>query len=149
VSGAMVSLALGALSYYIRAQLVGGQFKENMEKASIAEWADNAVYNSGLLGIFSEVQGIASKFPATAPYSTFAGRAVTRRSGQGIISDTLGPSFDFADTALNVATGLDDPTQATVGQTRKLLPYQNLWWFRRLFNEIEEAAKEQLPKSRR
>jgi hypothetical protein len=149
VQGMLVSLAFGALSYYIRAQLIGGTYKENMESATTAEWADNALYNSGLLGVFAEVQAVGSKLPATAPYSTFAGRAVQNRSGQGIISNVLGPSFDMADTAVRIASGIDEPTDATVGQARKLVPYQNLWWLRSLFNEIEDAAKDGVPDSRR
>jgi hypothetical protein len=149
VNGILVSLAFGALSYYIRAQLIGGKYKESMENASIAEWADNALYNSGLLGIFAEAQAIGSKFPATSPYATFAGRPVKNRTGQGIISDVMGPSFDLADTSLRVAMGADEPTDATVSQSRKLLPYQNLWWLRSLFTEIEEAVKDGVPDSRR
>jgi hypothetical protein len=134
VQGTMFSLALGTLSYYIWARTTGGRAESEMEKADWRVWADQAVYRSGLLGIFGESQTIGSQIPAARPFLTFSQQGVAGRRADDLLSSIMGPSFGTATTAANVITGMDEPTQSTVNQARKLVPYQNVFWLKRGFD---------------
>ena len=54
----------------------------------------------------------------------------------------LGPTADTVQDAANVTGGLasGDFSKSEIRSLRKLLPYQNLFYIRRLLNAIEEEA---------
>lgn len=144
VSGAMISLALGSLSYYIYANIVGGPVLDTLNKSladgDYGKIADEAINRSGLLGLGSDVQSIMARIPGLAPYATFSDKRLSRQ-GSSLLESVAGPTFgDLANTAANVALGIDAPTQATVHQLRTLGPFQNHILFRHLYDEIEKAA---------
>lgn len=156
VVGSAISLALGALSYYIYASLAGGETEQKMQNAGLDLWTDEAIDRSGLLGVFGPARDLLSRIPTTAPYATFSGGRTTRRGGDNLMDALLGPSFDFANTAADVVTGIDDPTQSTVHSARKLLPYQNttgpipyLFQLRSAYDMVEKANTFNLPETRR
>jgi hypothetical protein len=58
-----------------------------------------------------------------------------------------GPSFDLIENAGAVLMGMDDPTAGTARSVRRLLPMQNIFYLRQLYDQIIDAAD--LPESRR
>lgn len=145
VTGSMISLALGTLSYYIYANLAGGKAKEDMDKAiATGNWgkfADEAIARSGLIGVGGDVQSILSEIPGAAPFVTFTGDRVTRRGGgSGLVDALAGPSADLANSIANVISGAHDPTKSTLHQLRKALPLQNHFLLRQALDKIEAAA---------
>lgn len=148
LAGSLASLGLGALSYYLWAVASGGKAYEDMMKADAAKWADEAINRSGLLGTVSEVQRIAQTIPLFEPYASFSGSRQTRRPGDDFAEALLGPSFDFLQNATGVVSGLDQPTQGTVRQFRRLLPYQNALGLRQAIDAAEAAAASRLPERR-
>jgi hypothetical protein len=148
LSGALASLALGALSYYAWAIVTGGKAKEEMLNADIDKWADEAISRSGLIGNFGEAQRIAQTIPLFSPYASFSGTKQTRRPGDDLGEALLGPSFDFFKKATGVVAGLDEPTQGTVAQMRRLTPFQNTIILREALDAAESALASQLPERR-
>lgn len=148
LSGALFSIALGMLSYYISSNLIGGDAKARMEEAGFDHWLDEGIARAGLHGAFSEAQRIAERIPLTAPYANFSGQQTTRRPGSNLIEALLGPSFDLATSTANVITGIDDPTQATARNFFDLLPLQNVFYLRQLFKMVEESVADNLPERR-
>lgn len=153
VVGSMVSLSLGALSYYLWAVATGGNAYEEMINAGIGKWADESIDRSGILGVISEGQRFAEKLPlimqtnipgTEIPTRVFAGRfsesGSSRAEGQELIGLTAGPSFDLGDKVFRIATGIDDPTKSTLHQARLMMPYQNLFYFRQILDYIEAAS---------
>lgn len=140
LSGTMVSLALGALSYYLYAMAAGGQTKEKMLKAGVGKFADEAINRSGLLGVFSEGQRFFERIPATQRYASFSGDRTTRRGGDDIVDVFLGPSFGAGKTAAKVLAGIDDPTKSTLHNFRTLLPWQNVVYSRQLLDAVERSV---------
>ena len=140
VNGILASLAFGALGYYAYAMAAGGQTKEKMLKASPAQWADEAIQRSGLLGVFGEVQRIAENIPATQPYATFSGVRSTRRGGDNLVEAIAGPSLGAITTAADVVNSIHDPDEKTVHQMRTLMPFQNVFWLRQMFDLLEAAV---------
>lgn len=148
VQGTMLSLALGAMSYYIWAMTVGGDALETAMQLDSEKWADEAISRSGNLAVFAEVQDILSQIPLTQPYVTFSGQRTTRRGGEGLVEAALGPSFDLITSGASVLSGIDDPTQSTAHKLRLMLPLQNHFMLRQLFDQIEAGAAVYLPERR-
>jgi len=152
-NGALLSLALGALSYYTWAISVGGKAEEDMLNASPEKWADEAIDRSGLLGVLAELHKVGQEIPAIQPYLTFSGDKTTRRTGQGFAGQLLGPSYRFLfEDAAKFVAGMDDPTQSTVHSARRMTPFQNVFYLRRaLVDPFEEMVGEtfNLPEKRK
>jgi hypothetical protein len=138
--GAAMSLALGAFSYYIWAVTTGGDAYEEMMNADLDKWADEAIGRSGLLGILGEVQRIAETIPLMKDYVTFSGQASTRRGGGSLLEAVGGPTLDLAQRIARVVTDSDSPTQGTAHAIRTMLPYQNVFFLRQIFDMIEEGS---------
>ncbi len=147
VTGVLVSLAMGTLSYYIYAMTAGGAVQAKMEAAlddldgeGWKVFADEAMARSGIFGALGLAQGALAEIPLAAPYVTLAGQRTSRRGGESVVESTLGPSFDALTTVAGVVSGLDEPTQGTIRQATNLLPLQNHFLLRRAFDSIAEAS---------
>ncbi len=148
VNGTLVSLALGALSYYLSGVSAGGDTYQKMLKAGPGKFADEAINRSGVLGIFSDAQRFFERIPATQPYVSFSGERTTRRGGDDLVDVVLGPSMGLAKTGAKVIAGMDDPTKSTIHNIRTLMPWQNVIIWRRVLDEIEKSAASDLPERR-
>lgn len=145
VTGGLISLALGTLSYYTYANIIGGKAKEDMQAAlANGNWerfADEAINRSGLLGVGADLQSAFTAIPYTAPFVSFSGSRTTRRGGANLYETIAGPTFgDLANTAANVITGAAEPDAATVHQLRQMAPLQNHFLLRQFYDMIEAAA---------
>lgn len=139
-SGVVMSLALGALSYYISSMIKGGDAQEKMMNADWQKWADEAVQRAGLLSAFGFGQDLASRIPAVAPYVSFSGQRSTRRGGDDLVSAGLGPTFDFITKGANVITTLHDPSTFTASEARKMMPWQNTIGLSKIWDAIEAGV---------
>jgi len=144
LQGTIFSLALGSLSYYIWAMTAGERQREEMRNAGWEHWMDQALYRSGLLGIFSEVQQMGAAIPATRPFTTFANSDMAGRRAQNVMGAVAGPSFGKGWDISQFLMGLDQPTEGTVRQARKLLPYQNVFYLRQALDMVQEGLAETL-----
>lgn len=140
VNGMAISLAMGGVSYYLWAMSIGGDHLKEANKFDQGQWADEMISRSGLLGVFAEPYEIAQKIPATQNLVTFADKATTRRRSTGLAGSVLGPSFDLLEKASALAMGIDQPTASTLHQARLMGPYQNVFWFRRAIDNVEEGV---------
>lgn len=140
VNGTMLSLGLGALSYWLWAQFTGGDAYTEMTNAGPDKWADEAIIRSGNLGAFSEAQRIFETIPLTQPYATFSGTRSSRREGGDFVGALAGPTLDLAERGGNVLMGIDQPTQSTLHQFRTMLPFQNLFYLRQALDWIEKQS---------
>jgi hypothetical protein len=148
VNGMAISLALGALSYYLYGVTVGGRQEEEMREASLDKWFDEAISRSGLLGAIDLAQNTAQRIPGISRFASISGQRVTRREGGDLLDGLLGPSFDLAETGARIAVGIDDPTQGTIHQVRKMIPFQNVFYLRRLLTQVEDATASNFPEKR-
>jgi hypothetical protein len=136
----MISLALGAFSYYTWAVASGGDALDEANKFNLDKWADEAIARSGRLAVGQEAWEAAQRLPFTRDYATFSGQRTTQRQGMDFIEMFAGPSFDFASRAGGVILNLDQPTQSTQHKLRTLLPFQNLWYLRQILDQIEQST---------
>lgn len=150
-NGVMLSLGLGMVSYFLWAKSVGGKAEEEMyqaiEDGNWEKFADEAIARSGVLGVFSEVQRVAERIPLLRKYANLSGSPSTRREGGDLTEALLGPSFDLLEKSGNFIAGVDEPAKSTIHQLRLMLPFQNLFYFRRILDAVEDAAP--LPERRK
>ena len=146
--GSAMSLGFGALSYELYKRLAQDPYKEE----GWEKYADEAIDRSGLLGVLGLMRETAATIPGINDYVSFSGQQTTRRGGESLVGKVAGPTLDTARTLSQIASGLDDPTQSTIHQMRRLVPYQNVWWARKhVFDNLEEGLNQRLniPKDRR
>lgn len=144
LQGTIFSLALGTISYYAWAMTAGESQREEMRNASWQVWLDQAIYRSGILGGFSEVQAIGQEFSAVRPFVRFSDRELAGRRANNALGAIAGPTFGTLENVMSVLQGIDDPTQSTLAQARKLVPYQNVFWLRSGLDQVEAAMAERL-----
>jgi hypothetical protein len=140
ISGVSISLAMGALSYYLWATSVGGKAEKEMLSGDLDKWADESIARSGLTGVFAEAQRVAERIPGLEQYATFSGTPVRNRQPTSLIGSIAGPSYDLAERMSRVIMGLDEPTQQTLHQARLMSAYQNVFWLRQGFDAVEDVA---------
>ena len=149
VQGAILSLALGALSYYTYATIAGGKIEAEMRKAGPGKWMDEAMNRSGLMGVFGEFQRITTKMPLLKDYTSFSREEINNRGAGNWAATLLGPNFATLQIMDRLQGGLEEPTKGTVKSARQLmLPYQNVFWLRRILDEAEKALAADLPEKR-
>lgn len=142
VQGAIFSLALGGLSYYLWALTHSDRSRKEMREATLAQWADQMVYRSGLLGALSDVQSIAKKIPLTRPYAGFSDTDLAGRNPGDIAEGVLGASSAKFNDIIQFIAGVDAPTEGTVRQARKILPWNNVFWLKWAFDEVERGTSD-------
>lgn len=151
--GSINALALGALSYYIWANTIGGNTKAQMQNEleaaisgdpeAIGRWADEAINRSGLLGVFSEAIKTAERIPALQDYVTFGDAPTARSPFVNPVAELLGPSISLANNLGRIAVTLDDPTSETFRKAKQVLPYQNVFWLRQQLDALNEHLMQQ------
>lgn len=145
VSGAIFSIALGMLSYYIWALSSGPEQTEAMQEADWDKWLTEGIKRSFILGPLAEVQRFAENSPG--PLSTIAtlGTGKTSKSTfKEPVWNALGPSVglvtDFQRVFMSAIDG-EPMRDSEVSALRRLIPYQNLWALSRAFTAIEEGLQ--------
>lgn len=140
VTGVMISLAMGVLSYYAYSVARGKDIEDPTTEEGLRRIADEAIQRSGVLGVLGLAQDITSRIPATAKISSFSGGRTTRRGGDDLVEALLGPTFDFAKTSADIITEIDDPTASTAKKVRQILPWQNVSYLAWLFDTVEKSV---------
>ena len=134
--GTTFSLALGALSYYVWGISRGGASMERMLNATPAEWADEAVARSGLLGILGEVQRIGSEVPGLQKLVTAGQVPISRNNFGTPVSDLLGPTAGLLGELDTIVRTIDEPDAQTAKAARRIVPFNNVFYLSRIFSEI-------------
>lgn len=149
LNGAMVMMALGAVAYAMKQQIAGQPLSDNP-----ATWAVEAFDRSGLTGWLMEANNIAEKASrGRVGFSALTGEQVSRYATRNVTGAFLGPSADAVADIFQVSGSVfaRDMTQSDLRKARQLVPFQNLFFLRGLFNQVEQAtgAALDLPETRR
>lgn len=152
LAGVLSAMALGAVSAWSKAQLRG----EDASLWTPGKWTVEALDNSGIMGILMEANGVTEKVTqGRIGLSMVSGRPVSRYASRNILGSALGPTADFMQDALTAGrlvgptfdalTGRETPanqkfTATDVHALRKIMPLQNLFYIRWLFDKAEEGT---------
>lgn len=154
LSGVLVALSVGAFSAHIKARLAS----KDTSKWTEEQWVAEALDNSGLLGVFNEANAMAEKFSrGKVGLSVITGKQVSRFQSRDVAGTIGGPSIELIQGATAAVRGgsalaygavgageADDWTAADTKALRRIAPFQNLMYVRKLFDMMESGANEAL-----
>lgn len=141
-SGMMMMLGLGALSYYLKMEVGGFEVS-----ADPAVWATEAFDRSGLAGWIGDANNMVEKMTrGHIGLSAFTGEQASRYASRNALGALLGPTFDQVGDAIQITGSAfaGDWTASDSRAFRKLVPLQNLFYIRSLFDKVEAGANQAL-----
>jgi hypothetical protein len=142
LNGMIIATSFGALSYYLKRVSNG----EGFEDVEPQDWVREGIDRSGVTGILSDANALLEKSTrGGVGVSALMGRPpLTRFANTSAIGMALGPSFGTASDILQVtgAAGAGEWSPQDTRALRRLIPYQNLFMTRALFNEAEKGINE-------
>lgn len=134
LNGSMLSVALGMLSYKVTSEIAGRNTADVDSPTGISRWIGEGFDRSGLLGSLSDVMAIGAK--------TFGvGWSGSRYSGRGDVDLFLGPTSGLVRDAFTVTAAYRNGTlsEPETKAARRLVPFQNLFYVRWLFDQAEQG----------
>ncbi len=140
LNGMMFMLGLGYLSYYLKSQAGGFAISDNP-----ADWAINAFDNSGLAGWLMDANNVSTKLTGgAASLQRIIGASEPSRYATQDVFSLFGPTASSLESVAALIGGIRRGgwTQSTTHQLRKLIPLQNLFYLRWLFNKAETGANQ-------
>lgn len=145
IQGSLMALAMGAISYYTYANVVGGKTRDKANKLDPEDWLYQAVDRSGLLGAISLGQKVGEQIPMLNQYAVFGGKDMPYRRGAGLLGSIFGPSVSQAQKVSDLVMNIDDPAQRDENLKRirqVFIPYQNVAYLRHAFDALAAAIGE-------
>ncbi|MGN7750561.1 hypothetical protein [Sinorhizobium sp. 22678] len=142
LNGVLVMLGLGAMTYWAKQTLSGQPLSDNP-----AQWAVEAFDKSGLTGYLMEVNNMSEKLTrGRVGLSALTGEQVSRYASRNVTGAFLGPTPDAIADIFQISGSIfaGDTTKADLRKARQLIPGQNLFYLRGLFNQVEDATGEAL-----
>lgn len=140
LSGLIASVSLGMMSYAAYTVAKGGALHDRPQ-----DWIKEGIDKSGVIGWFGEVNNMAAK--ATGGRADIyrligADKPVSRYVSRGLLGNLLGPTFGIAEraTGLIYAASNGEWSESDTTKLRQLTPFQNLFYIRRLFDEVEKGT---------
>lgn len=142
LNGTLLMLGLGAVTYAVKEKAAGRELSDDPRV-----WAVNALDRSGLTGWLMEANNISEKATrGRVGLSAVSGEQVSRYASRNVYGAFLGPSADAVADIFQVSGSIfaGDTTRADLRRARMLVPGQNLFYVRGLFDQVEEAVDEGL-----
>ncbi len=141
----LIMTSLGTLSYAVKQHARGAEVETDPAKLVI-----EGLDNSGVMGYFWDANNTVEQLTrGTVGVSPLVGEStMSRYASRNWTGALLGPSLGTA-TELGVSLGAvtsGDVSESDVRSIRKLLPYQNLFYIRRLLDELEKPVAEAVAK---
>lgn len=144
LNGMAIMLAMGLGVEFTKSRLAGREGPQEPQ-----EMIKAALDRSGTVGILGDFVNILER---TGALPFFRGPLSSRYAARNTTSAILGPSVGLGESAIQlmVAGGKGEWTASDTRTARRLLPYQNLFYFRNLFDYAEEGVNDALgiPKRR-
>jgi hypothetical protein len=139
LSGLVTSIGLGMLSYKLN-EVFGGQ--KTSERPQ--DWFKEGISRSGLLGWLEEGNAFASKASrGTVDIYRMIGadKPMSRYASRSALDMLLGPTAGKIENVTKVtgALGGADWTESDTKALRRLTAFQNLFYTRRLFDQVESG----------
>ncbi|MER9484723.1 hypothetical protein NKI50_01835 [Mesorhizobium sp. M0563] len=142
LNGVLLSLGLGALTYWAKETIAGRVTSEDPKV-----WAVEALDWSGLVGWAMDANGVLEKATrGKVGLSYFTGKEISRYASRNTAGALLGPTLDAASDLFQISGAISagDFKQSDLHTVRKLLPIQNLFFLRTLFDRVEAATGDAL-----
>lgn len=140
LSGLVTQVALGMLSYAAYSAARGDATSDRPQ-----DWVKEGFDRSGVLGWFGELNTMAAK--GTGGQADLfrligADKPLSRYASRGLVGNLLGPTYGKAAdlSQITYAAANGEWTESDVRKLRQMLPFQNLFYLRQLFDQVEQNA---------
>lgn len=135
LNGITFMVSGGMMAYYLKTVSRGGKLSDDPRV-----WAFEGIDRSGLLAVIMEANNRFEKLGGYGMSQALGAERASRFQSRNAVGAWLGPSFGTLSDTLSVASGLarGDADKSTVRAVRRMLPFQNLFYTRRLFDKIEQ-----------
>lgn len=142
----MTQIGLGMMVAGLKASSYG----IDVNDWSTEKWVIEGVDRSGVLGVIGSMNMYMESFTGgEIGLGRLAGdQPLSRRTNINRIGGVLGPTFGFFGdlaTAGNIVTSGGQADEAQAAALRRLLPLQNVFYLRELFDLLEQSVDESLP----
>lgn len=134
LNGVMLSVGLGMLSYGLSSAAAGREPAEDP-----LTWVGEGFDRSGILFWLTDVNNMGAKLFGLGGSSRYQSRSVS----EALLGPTLGAGLDTGVRVVGAA-GRGDWQALDTRALRRLVPWQNLFYLRRLFDQAEEGVNETL-----
>lgn len=145
LTGFMLSVALGSLTYGLKEYVAGRKITDDTTKM-IVESLDR----SGGFGYFWDVNNMLEKSTrgSIGVNPLIGGNPMSRYASRNVTGALLGPSLGTAEDIIQTTGAISsgDFRRKDLHTLRKLMPGQNLFYMRVLLNQLEEKAARRLPR---
>jgi hypothetical protein len=139
LTGSMINLALGGLTYYTKSKLAG---REPSEDPSV--WTAEAIDRSGLLGWLGDANNILEKVTNNRlGLAAFTGQGASRYASRNIPGALAGPTFDALGGLAQIAGAPFKEkgwSESDTHAARQLIPLQNALGFKQALDKVEQAV---------
>jgi predicted nucleic acid-binding Zn-ribbon protein len=143
LNGAAMMTGLGMLSYYIKSGISGRATADPTTPEGLAKWVREGVDQSGLLGWIFDANNLAEKLTGnTVGIGRFMGGPSSRYASRGVWSAILGPTAGLVENSLGAVrdAAAGEWTAQDTSAIRQMIPLQNLFYWRWLFNDAERGV---------
>lgn len=143
LNGAAMMTGLGMLSYYIKSGISGRATADPTTPQGLAKWVREGVDQSGLLGWIFDANNLAEKLTGnTVGIGRFMGGPSSRYASRGVWSAILGPTAGLVENSLGAVrdAAAGEWTAQDTSAIRQMIPLQNLFYWRWLFNDAERGV---------
>jgi hypothetical protein len=143
LNGAILSVFLGMGVYALK---TWGANRETSDDPAV--WISEGVDRSGLTGWFFDVNNILEKGSrgTLGVNALVGGPQMSRYASRNLSGAVLGPTIGLVEDAVQItgSASTGDWRQSDTHALRRLLPYQNLFYMRGLFDAAEAGANDAL-----
>ena len=135
LNGAITMVSLGMLSSYIKGTIAGREHPE-----SISKWILEGVDKSGILGHMFDAHENLARAGIGIPDGP-----ITSYKARSVASAVAGPSYSLLEDTFGTAAWMtnflkgDRPARSDIRHTRRMIPFQNVFYLRQLFDLAEEG----------
>ena len=138
LNGVMLTMGLGAITYWAKQTAAGRETSDNP-----SQWVVEAFDKSGLSGWLMDANNIAEKATrGRVGFSAITGKQVSRYASRNTTGAFLGPTADAVSDIFQVSGSIfaGDTTKSDLHKVRQLVPMNNLFYLRSLFDKVEAAT---------
>jgi len=143
LQGAVLSVGLGMLSMVLRKVAADQPIPDDPR-----QWISEGIDRSAITSWISDANSIAEKITRNrVGLALLTGKpSSSRYSSRNAVASVLGPTFGTVSDAFEMTGSLaaNDWSASDTSKLRQMIPYQNLFYLRRLFNAAEHGANDAL-----
>jgi hypothetical protein len=149
LNGAAIAIALGGMVHILKGELSGRPVEIDWgNDEDVKQFLGNAFDRSGMAGVLMEANNALEKITdGRAGLAALTGKPISRYASRNWVASVVGPSFGLADDAyeaVNAALGSQEWKARDTHNARQLMPYNNLFYMRSVFDNAEKGINEAL-----